>query len=87
LYFREHWKKKHSESGQVPEEEATEIYDPKAYAKMILDGTPVDEVARSAFSQAQECLRELGKPNKIDDVLGRNETLRKWIHVPSSHLK
>lgn len=35
--FKEHWKKKHSETGQVLTEHAIEIYDPKAFAKMILD--------------------------------------------------
>ncbi len=59
--FRAHWKKKHSESGQVLAEDAIEIYDPKGFVKTILDGTPVDEVARSAFSKVQERLVELGK--------------------------
>src|SRR5216684_8122854 len=47
--FKEHWGRKHSEAGQVPVEDAIGLYDPREFVKMILDGTPVDDVARSVF--------------------------------------
>jgi len=84
--FKEHWKRKHPENGEAPREDTNEIYDPKDYVKSIVDGTPVDEVARSAFAKVQESLGRLGKPNVGANVLGRNRDLRKWIRVPSTRL-
>jgi uncharacterized C2H2 Zn-finger protein len=87
--FKEHWKrKKHSETSQAPEEEveASDIYDPKDSVKSVVDGTPVDEVAWSAFIKAQEGLKILGKLDVRVNVLGRNKNLSKWIriHHPNS---
>jgi len=84
--FKEHWRRKHSDAGQVPGEEANEIYDPKEFVRLIVDGTPVEEVARTAFAKVQESLGRLGKPGVGANVLGRNRDLRKWIHIPSSRL-
>jgi hypothetical protein len=84
--FKEHWKRKHAEAGRVPGEQANEIYDPKDYVKSIVDGMPVEEVARSAFTKVQESLGRLGKPDVGANVLGRNRDLRKWIRIPSSRL-
>jgi hypothetical protein len=45
------------------------IYGPKPFVKLLLDGTPHTEVARSAYQKVQERLLRLGK---IDaNVLGR----------------
>jgi len=49
---------------------------------MILDGTPVDDVARSAFRKVQESLERLGKRANVSD---RNRDLRTWIRAPSAH--
>ena len=49
--------------------------------KAIIDGAPVDEVARFAFAKAKETLGRLGKAGA--DVLGRNRDLREWVHIPS----
>ena len=84
--FKEHWRRKHREAGQVPGEDENEIYDPREYVKSIVNGTPVEEVAQSAFLKVQESLGRLGKPNVGANVLGRNRDLRKWIHIPSSRL-
>jgi hypothetical protein len=84
--FKEHWRRKHPEGGQAPEDDSNEIYDPKDFVKRIVDGEPVHEVARSAFAEVQESLRRLGKPNVGANVLGRNRDLRKWICNPSSQL-
>jgi len=84
--FKEHWKRKHPGAGKAPGEDANEIYDPKDFVKSIVDGTPVEEVARSAFAKVQECLERLGKPDVGANVLGRNRDLRKWIRIPSSQL-
>jgi len=84
--FKEHWRRKHPGAGQAPGEDANEIYDPKDFVKSIVDGTPVDEVARSAFAKVQERLRRLGKPDVGANVLGRNRDLRKWIRTISSQL-
>jgi hypothetical protein len=46
---------------------------------LIVGGTPVDEVARSAFAMVPEGLRRLGKPDVEVNVLGRNRDLKKWI--------
>ncbi len=81
--FRGHWRRKHSECEQVPEEDTNEIYDPKEYVESIVDGKPVDEVARSAFSKVQESLERLGKADIRSNVLGRNRDLQKWIRIPS----
>ena len=84
--FQEHWRKKHSEAGPVPGEDANEIYDPRDFVELIRDGTPVEEVARYAFAKVQEGLRRLGKPEAEASVLGRNRDLREWIHNPSTQL-
>jgi hypothetical protein len=84
--FKEHWRRKHPEAGQAPGEDANEIYDPKDFVKSIVDGTPVEEVARSAFAEVQESLKRLGKPDVGANVLGRNRDLRKWIRIPSSRV-
>jgi hypothetical protein len=87
--FKEHWRRKHpaaAAAGQAPGDDANEIYDPKDFVKSIVDGTPVEEVARSAFAKVQESLRRLGKPDVGANVLGRNRDLRKWIRIPSSQL-
>ncbi len=81
--FKEHWGRKHSKAGQVPVEDAIGLYDPREFVKMILDGTPVDDVARSAFRKVQESLERL---SKRANVLGRNRDLRTWIRAPSSEL-
>ena len=83
--FKQHWRGKHSEAGQAPREGANEIYDPKDFVKLIVESTPVDEVARSAFAKVQESLGSLGRPDVGAKVLGRNRDLRKWIRIPSSH--
>src|SRR5713226_1803195 len=44
--FGEHWRKRHSETGQVTLEDAIKLYDPKALVNMILRGDPVHEVAQ-----------------------------------------
>lgn len=46
---------------------------------MIVDGVPVDEVARSAFKKVREKLVELGKEDVAANVLGRDRDLRMWI--------
>ena len=79
--FKEHWRRKHSEAGQVPKEHENEIYEPKDYVTSIVDGAPVDEVARSAFARVQEGLRRLGKPDVGAKVLGRSRDLREWIPI------
>jgi hypothetical protein len=84
--FKEHWRRKHPEAGPAPGEEANEIYEPKDFVKSIVDGTPVEEVARSAFAKVQESLRRLGKPDVGANVLGRNKDLKKWIRIPSSRV-
>jgi hypothetical protein len=56
--------------------ELNEIYDPKEFVKLIVDGTsPVEDVARSAFLKARERLVELGKENVGAKVWGRNKRL------------
>ncbi len=74
--FKGHWEKGHPEIKQVPRKGANELYDPRVFVKMIVDGMPVEEVARSAFSKAQESLRDLGKAHMGANVLGRNGKLR-----------
>jgi hypothetical protein len=49
-----HWRRKHPEAGQAPGEDANEIYNPKDFVRSIIDGTPVDEVARSTFAKVSE---------------------------------
>jgi hypothetical protein len=73
-------------AGQAPGEYANEIYNPKNFVNSIVDGTPVEEVARSAFAKVQESLGRLGKPDVGANVLGRNRDLREWIRIPFSKL-
>ena len=80
--FKEHWRRKHTEAGQLPKEHENEIYDPKDFVTSIVDGAPVDKVARSAFAKVQEGLRRLGKPEVGAKVLGRSRDLREWIPIP-----
>jgi hypothetical protein len=85
--FREHWTRKHPDAGQVVlVEGANELYDPREFVKLIVDGTRVDEVARSAFAKAQECLGRLGKQYVGAEVLGRKRNLRRWVSIPLSQL-
>jgi hypothetical protein len=83
-FKKQHWIRKHSEAGQAPAEGASEIYDPKDFVKLIVDGTPVDEVARYAFTKVRESLGRMGRPDVLANVLGRNRDLKKWICI-SSH--
>jgi hypothetical protein len=80
--FKEHWKRKHPDAGKAPKD-ANEIYNPDNFVELILNGTPVDEVAQSAFAGAQERLGGLGKLDVGANVLGRNRDLRDRVHVPS----
>jgi hypothetical protein len=84
--FKEHWKRKHLDAGRAPEEDATEIFDPNDFVESILHGTPVDEVARSAFAKTQERLGSIGKLELGANVLGRNRELRGWVNISSSQL-
>ena len=79
--LKEHWRRKHLEAGQAPMEHENEIYEPKDFVISIVDGVPVDEVARSAFARVQEGLRRLGKPDVGAKVLGRSRDLREWISI------
>jgi hypothetical protein len=79
--FTGHWKNKHPEA--APEKDPNEIYDPKEFVKSILGGTPVEQMARSAFTKAKEGLKGLGKPDAVAKVLGRNKDLRKWVLTSS----
>ena len=74
--FKGHWKKGHPGIDQVPRKDANELYNPRVFVKMIVDGTPVKEVQRSAFSKAQESLKDLGKAHMGANVLGRNGKLQ-----------
>src|SRR5229473_2877769 len=56
--LKEHWRKKHSKTGQVP---VDYLYDPRAFVNMILEGMPVYEVLRSALAKVQEGLERLRK--------------------------
>ena len=84
--FKEHRKHKHPDAGQASREDDYELYDTKDFVNSIIRGSPVDEVARSAFAKAQEGLGRLGKPDVGAKVLGRSRDLRKWIPIPSSQL-
>ncbi|SRR5216684_5831446 len=84
--YKEHRRRKHPGCGEVPGDDTNEIYDPKEFVKLIVDGNPVDEVARSAFTKVQESLERLGKADIRSNVLGRNRDLQKWIRIPSSQL-
>jgi|SRR6267154_2307305 len=84
-FKKQHWEKKHPEVGQAPEG-ANEIYDPKDFVKSVVDGKPVDEVARDAFRKVRESLGRLGRPDVLSNVLGRNRVLKKWIYISSSQL-
>lgn len=79
--FKEHWKRKHKDAGRVPGEDENEIYNTNDYVKSILEGTPVDDVARSAFAEAQERLGKLKKTEMGANVLGRNRDLKGWVHT------
>jgi hypothetical protein len=84
--FQEHWRGKHLEACQVPGEDANEIYDTVDFVRSIVNGTPVEEVARSAFAMVPEGLIRLGKLDVEVNVLGRNRDLKKWIRISSSQL-
>jgi hypothetical protein len=74
-HFKEHWDRGHSKTDKAPGKELYEIYDPKEFVKLIVDGTsPVEDVARSAFLKARERLMELGKEDGAK-VWGRNKKL------------
>jgi hypothetical protein len=79
--FGEHQRKRHLKTGQVTSEDGIKLYDPKALVNMILRGTPFHEVARLAFTMAQESLERLGKRT---NVLGHNRGSRTWIGAPSA---
>ena len=83
--FKGHLKKKHPDSDQVPMVHAIELYDRREFVKKILGGTPVDEVARSAFTKVYENSEKLVAAGKVGaNVLGRSRDLRMWIHNPSA---
>ncbi len=63
--LKEHKRKKHSETGQVTVEDAIGLYDPREFVNMIFEGKPVNEVGRSAFTMAQECLERLGRSANV----------------------
>jgi hypothetical protein len=68
---------------------AIELYDPREFVKNILDGMPVDEVARSAFTKVHERFGELaavGNEKLGANVLGRSRELRMWVHDPSTFI-
>jgi hypothetical protein len=85
-FKNQHWKVKHSDAGPAPAEGANEIYDTKDFVELIVEGTPVDEVALHAFAKVQENLGTLRRPDLGASVLGRNKELRKWIRISSSQL-
>jgi hypothetical protein len=75
-HFEEHWVKGHSKTRTetAPGKALNEIYDPKEFVKLIVDGTsPVENVARSAFFKAQERLVELGKEDVGAKLWGRKK--------------
>jgi hypothetical protein len=74
-----HRKNKHPEA--APETDPDEIYDPKEFVKSILSGTPIEQMARSAYTKAKEGLNGLGKPDAVANVLGRNKVLKKWVKI------
>jgi hypothetical protein len=75
-HFKEHWGRDHSKTDNAPGRKLNEIYDPKEFAKLIVDGSsPVEDVARSAFLKARERLVELGKEDVGAKVWGRNKKL------------
>ena len=80
-----HWKKKHSEKGQVLGKKIYKIYDPKPFVKLIINGSSVDEVAGYAMQKATKRLQELGKEDVGANVLGRNLDIP-LPFVPSSLL-
>ena len=71
------------EAGQPPGEVENVIYDTGDFVGLIVDGTPVKEVAQSAFLMVPDGLRRLGKPDVGVNVLGRNRNLKRWIRIPS----
>ncbi|KAF8494585.1 hypothetical protein F5888DRAFT_629339 [Russula emetica] len=72
--FKEHWKKNHSNSGQVPIK-TNEIYNPKKFVKSIVDGAPLVEVVESACSMVQERLEKLGKVDVGVNAWGRKRNV------------
>lgn len=73
-HFKEHWKRCHPKAGKAPGRQLNEVYDPKKFVKMIVDGTsPVQDVARSACLKVRERLVELGKEDVGVKVWGRNK--------------
>ena len=77
--FKEHWRRTHPGNGQAPGEDTNELYDTKVFVKSIIDGTPIEEVARAAFSKIQERLEELGRADVGAELSGRNWELRRCI--------
>ena len=53
-FKEQHWRKTYPEAGQAPAEGANKIYDPKDFVMLIVNGTPVDEVAQYAFAKVRE---------------------------------
>ena len=79
-HFKGYWDKGHSKTDNVPGREFNEIYDPKEFVKLIVDGTlPVQDVARSAFLKARERLVELGREDMETNVWGRNKKLLRML--------
>lgn len=75
-HFKEHWDRTHSTTDRAPGRVVNEIYDPKEFVKLIVDGTSsVEDVARFAFLRARERLVELGKEDVEAKVWGRNKKL------------
>ena len=71
-HFKEHWDRSHSKIDKAPGKELNEIYDPKVFVKLIVDGTsPVEDVARSASLKVRERLVELGKEDVGVKVWGQ----------------
>jgi hypothetical protein len=82
-HFEEHWVKGHSKTrtDKAPGKELNEIYDPKEFVKLIVDGTsPVENVAWSAFFKAQERLVELGKEDVGEKLWGRKKKTNILYH-------
>ncbi len=69
----------HSHTSRFPGKKKSQLYNPDEFVKLIVDGVPVDEVARSAFKKVREKLVELGKEDVAANVLGRDRDLRMWI--------
>jgi len=75
-----HWGRAHPEEGQAPGEDTNGLYDANVFVKLIIDGMPVEEAARAAYTKIQERLEELGRADvRAEHVSGRNKELRRWI--------